>query len=391
MLRLLVGLLLFSVTPGSRTAEESNDATRRLAEVRSRIEEISRRLGASQIERDEAAASLRRVEVSAAEAVRALEKIRLTVAESERQLADLGAEQGRQAARLATHNRALAKQIRASYLLGREDRLKLVLNQEDPSTVSRALAYAGYFQRARVDRIRDLGETMTRLRITEAEIRTVAARLRNLEEDKQRLGMQLAAQREQREAVLAALESRVETTGQVLGRLRQDETELTALIEDVAREIARLPFDTEERALFSTLKGHLPWPSDGPLRYRFGTPRESGDLRWQGVVIATDAGHSVRAISHGRIAYADWLRGFGLLLIVDHGDGYMSLYGYNESLLKEVGEWVDGGEVVGTVGDSGGHRAPGVYFEIRHSGIPVDPGNWCVERVAKSALVTSWR
>ena len=383
-------MLALARLPPAGGADEAQ-ARARLAEVRTRIEEISRALGARQVERDEVAASLRSAELSAAALAKELGSIRLAVGTYEQELATLAGDKSRQTDLMSEQRRALAAQIRASYLLGRDDRLKLMLNQEDPGKVARALAYAGYFQRARVSRIQALGETVARLHATEAEIQTVSDRLRAAAEDKRRLGLQLSTRREQRQQVLRTLEAQIQDDDRTLMDLRRDESELASLVEAVAREMARLSLSVDDRAAFSSLKGRLPWPSSGGILHRFGTPREGSDLTWQGVVIVTEAGEPVRAISHGRVAYADWLRGFGLLMIVDHGDGYMSLYGYNESLLKEVGEWVDAGEAVATVGDSGGRREPGVYFEIRRSGIPVDPGGWCAKAVEETALVTAWQ
>jgi septal ring factor EnvC (AmiA/AmiB activator) len=145
-----------------------------------------------------------------------------------------------------------------------------------------------------------------------------------------------------------------------------------------------IPAEADGQQPFHSRKGKLRWPARGRLAQRFGAPR-SGGLRWRGVMIEAQEGGEVRAVSQGRIAFSDWMRGFGLLLIIDHGDGYMSLYGHNQTLYKEVGEWVDTGEVVALLGASGGRTESGLYFEMRHKGRPINPVHWCAGKPAASS------
>jgi len=141
--------------------------------------------------------------------------------------------------------------------------------------------------------------------------------------------------------------------------------------------LADIPQSPSDKEPFHNQKGHIPWPVQGKLLAKFGSSREKGDLKWNGVLISAAYGEPVQAISHGRVAFSDWLQGYGFITIIDHGDGYMSLYGHNESLFKQAGDWVESGEVIATVGDSGGQPGPGVYFEIRARGKPINPGLWC--------------
>ena len=158
----------------------------------------------------------------------------------------------------------------------------------------------------------------------------------------------------------------------------------------LARELADIPATETRQMPFRKLKGKLPWPSVGNIRHKFGTPRGSGGLSWKGVLVTARPGTPVYAISHGRVAFADWLRGFGLLMIIEHGDGYMSLYGHSESLFKDVGDWVETGALIGKVGDTGGREMSSLYFEIRHLGTPVDPVRWCGRGpAAQSAALVS--
>ena len=157
---------------------------------------------------------------------------------------------------------------------------------------------------------------------------------------------------------------------------------------DIAHDIARdIAHDIADSEPFEDMRGRLPWPVNGDLLASFGSVRGGSGLPRQGALIAAATGQPVRAVHRGRVAYADWLRGFGLLLIVDHGDGFMSLYGHNETLVRDTGDWVESAEIIATAGDSGGYAEPSLYFEIRRDGKPVDPGRWWAESSA-TALVS---
>jgi septal ring factor EnvC (AmiA/AmiB activator) len=187
---------------------------------------------------------------------------------------------------------------------------------------------------------------------------------------------ELAALRDERQAAAAALATRLQAHGQTLEGLRRDEAQMQRLLESLREALVAIPADPPDSPPFTARRGQLPWPAAGELTARFGEPRTAGPA-WDGVFIAAAAGTEVHAIHRGRVAFAEWLRGFGLLLILDHGDGYMSLYGHNDSVLKELGEWVETGETVGVVGSSGGRDDTGVYFAIRHRGRALDPSAWC--------------
>jgi septal ring factor EnvC (AmiA/AmiB activator) len=256
--------------------------------------------------------------------------------------------------------------------------------------LSRALTYYAYFNRERAERIHALAMDLQNLADIENSITRDTARLARLQEQKATSRERLAAQRQRRRDVIARLGRELGDQGARLERLRQDEQTLAELVAGLARELADIPADQTRQVPFRTLKGKLPWPSAGNIRHRFGTPRGSGDLSWKGVLVMARPGTPVHAISHGRVAFADWLRGFGLLMIIEHGDGYMSLYGHSESLFKDVGDWVEAGEIIGKVGDTGGREMSGLYFEIRHLGTPVDPMRWCGRGpAAQSAALVS--
>lgn len=289
---------------------------------------------------------------------------------------ELQQQEKRQVRALADEREMLARQLRAAYATGRQERIKLMLNQEDPGTLSRVLAYYDYLNRARARRVRSIHQQLEQLTQTRQRLAQEEQRLFDLKQkyagEKQILeNAQLA-----RRAVIDALDREYNSQGSQLARLQNDEAHLQSLLSGLREALSDIPDQAPGQMRFNLRKGRLAWPSSGLLSVNYGTPK-IGKLRWDGVMISAPEGREVKAVHHGRVAFADWLRGFGLLLIIDHGDGYMTLYGHNQSLFKEVGDWVAEGEAIGLVGSSGGRTQSGVYFGIRHQGKPVDPAHWC--------------
>jgi septal ring factor EnvC (AmiA/AmiB activator) len=271
----------------------------------------------------------------------------------------------------------LADEARAAYAMGRQQQVKLLLNQEQPAAMGRMLTYFTYLSRARTNRIDTMRTTIDRLRALETEISLKTHNLADLRETQKHRIDTLQTQKQQRKQLIASLSGQLAAQGNELENLREDEKQLQALVSSLQELLSDIPADVNQRQPFKSLKGKLRWPAHGHLSQRFGSRRGGSGLTWQGVLITAPEGGGVRAVSQGRVAFADWLRGFGLLLIIDHGDGYMSLYGQNQALYKEVGEWVDSGEVVATLGASGGQTDAGLYFELRHKGRPQNPLKWC--------------
>lgn len=270
----------------------------------------------------------------------------------------------------------LARQIRAAYTMGRQEQLRILLNQEDPAGVSRLLTYYDYLNRERARRMADIRQQLQRLSETRKTMELEQQRLAHLEREQRERKLALEKEQFARRKVVAQLAHEIEGQGAHLSRLHKDEKQLQALLQGLQQALADIPVETSRQISFSKVRGRLPWPVKGVIRKAFGDPK-IGQLRWDGVMIAAPEGREVRAVHAGRVAFADWLRGFGLLLIVDHGDGYMTLYGHNQSLFKEAGDWVDKGETIATAGNTGGRRETGVYFAIRHKGRPVNPVRWC--------------
>lgn len=278
--------------------------------------------------------------------------------------------------RIEGHRRRLVAYLQAAYRSGEQGFLRQLFGHSDPSAVRRSLTYLGYLHRARRDLMSRLRSDRERLKKVMAELRQrrdEAERIeQRLQDQKAKLGRRLA----ERQKLLADLAARAERESERLAAIRSDQEALKEVIERL-EGLGQPEMRIEDRAM-SELKGELTLPvAQAELLARYGASRQGESLRWQGLLLGAEAGAEVRAVFRGRVAYAERLRGYGLLTIIDHGDGLLSLYGHNQALFTEVGEWVETGEPVGAVGTSGGRRRPATYFEIRRDGQPVDPLRWC--------------
>jgi septal ring factor EnvC (AmiA/AmiB activator) len=268
----------------------------------------------------------------------------------------------------------LADQVRSSYRMDSQSRMKLVLNQDDPGRLGRMLAYYDYMNRAQVEKISGLKEALTTLDRMQQSIDRELLRIKSVQNDQRDVLDELNGQREGRKILLAQLSSQIDSDETRLQELEQNRRDLEALLERLSDALADIPADLGNRVGVAKQKGRLPMPVKGPVRHAFGQSRVGG-LSWQGWLIGAETGTEVTAVAYGRVAFADWLRGYGLLMIIDHGQGYLSLYGHNESLLREAGAWVEPGEVISIVGDNQGNEQ-GLYFELRMDGKAMDPATW---------------
>jgi len=268
----------------------------------------------------------------------------------------------------------LADQLRWSYVNSRQSRIRMLLNQDDPTSVGLMLAYYDYFARAEAIRIRSLRDILATLEVMQRSIDQALVRVEQLTAEQRSTVEQLDRQRKERQALLARLEKQIGNEASQLGELERNRQDLEALIERLADVLADIPAGLGDTAGIEQQKGRLSLPVSGPVKQAYGQSR-GGGLHWQGWLIGAEPGTEVVAIAHGRVAFADWLRGYGLLVIIDHGQGYMSLYGHNESLLHEAGAWVGPGEVISIVGSNPG-ATQGLYFELRKDGKAIDPAAW---------------
>jgi septal ring factor EnvC (AmiA/AmiB activator) len=347
---------------GTWAAPESADSAQaqaKLAAVRTRIAALTNRLGDELKERDALSARLREAELAIT-----AKRQRLETA-AERHRSELRAEQGRDQNALQAERTALGQQVRAAYMIGRQEQLKLLLNQSNPASLGRTLAYYGYFAQERTGKIDVIRTQMTRLDQLVAEIDQQSAQLEALAEDAGREMAGLEHARTERAETLAALTKQVASGNREMANLKREE--LAGMMQD---------FPVDATQSFDRMRGKLPWPVQGRVtaHYQETHANSAPGMRWNGELIEAARGAKVRAPYFGRVVYADWLQGLGLLLIIGHSGGYMTLYGHAEVLYKSVGDWVAPGDVIAALGDAG--AAPQLYFEIRAGRKTVDPKDW---------------
>lgn len=375
-LLILIFLLVFPTSPllasGDRATKEAQ-----LKQLRERIDKLRGELGQVRTHYDKLRAELRDTEQRIGKVTRNLSELDEKLTRQKKKLSQLKRRQGELGQSIVSQRRYLSGQIRASYMMGRQEYFKILLNQEDPATLGRITAYYDYLNRARSNRIGEIENTLLELDQIRSQLTTEAETLRQLRKQRAAEKRELEKGRKERKVVVGKLKKEISSRDQQLEGLLIDEQELQNLLQALTEALEDIPEEPGDHRPFGQLKGTLSWPSRGPLIVRYNSMRKSANLRWQGVMIKASEGAPVKAVSHGRVAFADWLRGYGLLLIIDHGDGYMSLYGHNQSLFKETGDWVEAGEQVATVGNSGGFDDVALYFEIREDGRPTNPGRWC--------------
>jgi murein hydrolase activator len=380
--RALAGLILLlalaapalAVVPGP-AAEREAAARAELGVLRAEIAALQASQHSLDGERNAAARELRAADQALAATAGTLRATEASLAERDAELAVLQQRRAELDAGLDSQRAALAGLLRAAYALGRHQQLKLLLAQDEARRVGRALAYQRYFQRARMQQIDALRARLTELAALQEAIGTQQQRLAAARLDREAARSALEAEREQARQVLAALEARQRDARGRLAALGRDEAALLKLIGSLQDVFADIPRQLAGGEPLAQQRGRLARPLGGRLRVGFGGRLPDGRPS-KGWLIEGGNGSPVRAIAHGRVAFADWMKGYGLLLILDHGDGFMSLYAANESLLKEIGDWVPAGEPVAAVGASGGQAEPGLYFELRRHGRPIDPKGW---------------
>jgi murein hydrolase activator len=363
-------LLLWTL---SLSAADEKETEADLRKVRKEISDLQQAIRSDTSQRDQLAGRLRDAELTVAGQRRKLDELKTQRAQSAKRRAALQAEHEQTEQRLAGERAALAGELRAAYTTGRQEQLKLLLNQQDPAQLGRMFAYYGYFGRARADRIQSIRTQLDRLNELDTALAAEDARLADLQDQAQSELDGLQRARRERGDVLKDIDQQLKTRQATLTKLKREADGLEKLLADLRRVLSDFPVNSGEP--FEKLKGRLSWPVQGKLLADFGQQRASG-MKWNGVLLATDRGSQVHVVHSGRVVYADWLSGMGLLTIVEHSGGYLSLYGHNEQLFRAVGDWVSPGDVIASSGDSGGRSQPELYFEIRKGATPLDPHQW---------------
>jgi septal ring factor EnvC (AmiA/AmiB activator) len=367
-------VLLALLSPGA--AAQQNASPQELKRLESAVTSLQRELGQYRGEQHKLQSQLRSNEVTIGQLSAQIRANSNKQYALKQELAALRTRRNKLQQSRDSQQALIAAQMRSAYQLGHEKTLKVLLNQEDPALISRAMTYVNYFNKARLLEIERFTNTIDELQNLEPAIEKKAGLL-------QQTGQQLLAekdnlrqQQQAREQTLASLSQTIKSKDAKLQQTKKERDQLESLlntVEDVATTFATM----DDAKPFASRKAKMQWPAKGKIVNRFGSRRQHGGLQWQGVEIRAEGGNRVTAIHHGRVVFADWFGGQGLLMIIDHGDGYMSLYGHNRSLLRQTGDWIRTGETIATVGDSGGRSSTGLYFEIRHKGKAHNPANWC--------------
>lgn len=396
--------LCASLPAAANPKAESSKAE--LNALHKKIEALNKELNSSREAHKDAADELKDSEKAISAANRKLYELNQQQKQNRAMLENLEKQQAELNQTLATQQQLLGNQLYQQYLYGQQNPLKIMLEQQDPNQIARQLHYFTYVSKARAEVIAGMQRNLVQMAAlnesTEAALREIEA-LRIAQEEERK---SLQAQKAERSKVLKKLSSKIAAQRNEINKLKRDEKRLSSLVErlaKIAREqaakrkqaqkpadkssapktIARnqaLPSSQYDGSNFAALKGKLNLPVRGEVANRFGAAREDTGVSWKGLFIRAEEGAEVKAVAKGSVVFADWLRGFGNLIIVDHGDGYMSLYGNNQALLKNLGDDIKGGDTIAAVGNTGGNESPGLYFELRRQSKPLDPLAWSTVR-----------
>ena len=424
MLRALITLALICLLQPA-FADERAQTQQQLDATRQDIAELKKLLGKLQEEKSGVQKDLRGTETEMGKLEKQVEALQKELKKSESELQRLDEEKKKLQSARTEQQRLIAIQARAAYQNGRQEYLKLLLNQQNPEKFARTLTYYDYLSQARLEQLKNFNETLRQLANVEKDISLQQAQLLVQKSSLDTQREELDKVRKERQLALAKLNNDVKARDDKLKAREQDQADLAKVLKTIEETLARQAREAEEarqKALiaqqeaekkrlreaqadasdeprkparsspgalvssagpsyggaFASARGKLPWPVDGRLLARFGETRgDDSRSKWDGVMISAAAGSQVHAVHGGRVVFADWLRGAGLLVILDHGNGYLSLYGHIQTLLKEAGDVVKAGESISTVGNSGGQDTPALYFAIRQQGRPSDPAQWC--------------
>ncbi|RDH82626.1 MAG: peptidase M23 [endosymbiont of Galathealinum brachiosum] len=386
-LKILIFTGFLVVMSSSIAAETATDYQQRLDSIRDKITNVLSALSQNKDQRNTVRTELRKLEVKIAISAKKLRKTQRKHKKSVKKLKTSRAELKKLKRDLAKQRKILGEQLRSAYAMGQQPQLKMLLNQQDPTEMGRAMVYYTYLNRARGKEISTFLSSIEKQKKLEASIKKTSENLASLVSSKKREKKQLGSHRVNRKNLLARLNKDIDNQQLTLNDLKSSRNRIEDLLMALGELLADIPAEAVNQKPFGQLRGKLPWPVKGKFRANFGTSRKQGDLKWNGVIIKADYDTRVRAVTHGRVAFADWLQGYGFITIIDHNDGYMSLYGYTQELYKQVGDWVEASEVIATVGDSGGQSTSGLYFEIRKQGKPVNPKKWCSRSIQHLALL----
>lgn len=372
----IMASLLLAVSAPVPAQDQAKADAEQLQRLRDRINNLQQNLEHDRSEQDELRTQLEDSEKRYQHLLADVRDIKKQIAEQAALRRKTEGEQREAQAQLDRHRRALARQVRAAYVIGQRGPTKLVLNQDQSQRLARVMTYYDYLNRARVARIGQIQQQQKDLDALDAKLKQQTAELEATRSREQGTLTALEAARSERQDTLSKLAQRIEGEQEQLKRLREDEKELSRLISELATALQDIPANLGAKP-FAKLKGHLPWPITGHrLLARFGDPKAGGRMKWNGLWIAGSEGDAVHAVAKGRVAYVGWMHAYGLIVVLEHEGGYYSLYGHNQAAAVSVGDWVQPGDVVASVGATGGHDHTGLYFELRKGTDPINPRSW---------------
>ena len=363
-------LLAMLLLAGAAQATQQDD----LEKLRKRISVLQQDFDKSNESKAEAADNLRESERAISNSNRKLHELAQQQQSANHELSQLQQRASAIDKELQGQQAMLGRLLYQQYMDGGEQEyLKLLLNNDDPNQVARELRYYEYIARNRAATLQSLRNGRARLQAVTDQARKKSDEIASLQAEEHDQRQLLEQDKHARQLMLSKISQQMKQQRREIGHLQRNESRLSQLVEKLAHV---LPNTQADGVAFKSLKGKLTLPVKGKVTNRFGARRPESTMAWTGWFLRTPPNQPVKAVAPGRVVYADWLRGFGNLLIIDHGQGYMSLYGNNETLYKQVGDNLRGGDLIATVGSSGGNADSGLYFELRFEGKPFDPGKW---------------
>ena len=375
-LGLVFCLLLLAPAGIWADADDIAEREQQLSELRAEIERIERGLDAQRAQRDAVAEEQRQLEQSVSRSARRARELEAEARGVGDLIADLEQQQAEHEADAEAQRQQLAEEIRAVHRIGAQPALKLLLNQEDPAELGRMLVYLERLGAQRELRLQEAAAAVAELRANQEELAAQRQRLDQLRREQDEEARRLAQRRDERAELQARLDAEIASEDARLACMAEDEEELQTLLDELQQALAEIPQQDRAMQPFPEQRGGLRWPLEGKIMARYGSSRGRSGDRWRGMMLAADRGTPVAAVANGQVVFANWLRGQGLLMIIDHGDGHMTLYGNNDSLYRDVGDWVEAGDVIASSGDTGTGGRSALYFELRVGGEPRDPMTW---------------
>ena len=368
----LLFICSFQAISQNTTVKNTDKTSQKLNDIQQAITQQKSTLNNTNVKISDLEQQLKIDDIAIGQIAKMLSTTNTNLSTSRKKLNTLNVEKQQLESAKKSQEQVLAKQLRAAYSTGHHDYLKLILNQENPASVQRTISHYQYLNKARINEIEAFKITIAKLNEVTIQHQIQATQLQQLTQEQSQQKQILELSRAKQKQTLKALNSKKLSEQQKLAKLEQEEASIVALLKRMADAVRSVKNLTG----LSKLKNKLAWPVKGKIRHRFGTSKQ-GYLKWKGVFLSAPIGQQVKTIHSGTILFSDWLKGYGLVSVVDHGDGYMSLYGHNQALLKSVGERVEAGEPIALIGQSGGQTRSGLYFEIRHAGKAMNPKLWC--------------